>query len=186
MSAISIGIAKRLKAARIAAGFKTAKDFATTENIPVTTYSQHESAKRCLTPELIVNYSTKFKINPYWLLTGLGEAFLGQVSHEKKTKLEGQLFPISAAVTNHAKNYKLIDQSLLKQILATAEFLFYDKTVTLSYAELVDYCFELYDTVSSLNLNETEKEKIIKLSVASLKRGTLGISKKIDLVGQTE
>src|ERR1700733_6781248 len=141
-------IAKRLKAARKAAGFKSAKDFAAFQNIPLSTYSQHESGKRSINAELIISYSMKLQVNPYWLLTGNGDAFLGAIDPEKKTILEDETFTIQSQ--EKSKNYKLIDVDLLRKILITAESLLNDTSVKLSYPELIDYCFDLYEVVSTL------------------------------------
>jgi transcriptional regulator with XRE-family HTH domain len=170
-------IAKRLKAARKSSGFKTAKEFSIAQNIPLSTYSQHESGKRSINAELLMNYSIKLQINPYWLLTGNGDAFLGKIDLEKKYILENENFSI---LNNEEKfkNYSFIDIQLLKKILILAEPLLNDKTVKLSYPKLIDYCFELYEVIVTLTVDLMEKEKIINLSLSSLKRGT-AIEKEI-------
>ncbi|MCC2666663.1 MAG: family transcriptional regulator [Gammaproteobacteria bacterium] len=77
-------LSKRLRAARKAAGFKSAKEFAKEYGVPVSTYSQHETGKRSISSDLIMNYSAYFKINPSWLLTGEGEPFLVEGQKDKK------------------------------------------------------------------------------------------------------
>ena len=62
MHSISTNISKRLKIARIASGYKTAKDFAAQHDIPNTTYSQHESGKRALSVENLCNYASLLNI----------------------------------------------------------------------------------------------------------------------------
>ena len=109
-------IAKRLRAARKAAGFKAAKDFATQYNIPLSTYSQHETGKRSINAELIINYSSNFNINPCWLLTGNGEPFFNEDQKEKKAIIERETFSISPKVNDDHSKYNGVDTALLKRI----------------------------------------------------------------------
>ncbi|QGP56874.1 Helix-turn-helix domain protein (plasmid) [Piscirickettsia salmonis] len=63
-------ISKRLKLARINAGFRFARSFSEYFNIPYITYSQHESGKRTIKPEVILKYAEYLNISAAWLLTG--------------------------------------------------------------------------------------------------------------------
>ncbi len=165
-------IAKRLRAARKAAGFKAAKDFANQYSIPLSTYSQHETGKRSINAELIINYSSYFQINPYWLLTGNGEPFFGDEMKDRKAIIERENFSISPKINQQQNKYNhQIDLALLKKILLAAEPLFEDKSLQLSYPGLIDHCFEIYDTVSTLAAEMEEKEKIIQLTLSSIRRG---------------
>lgn len=66
-------IAKRLKAARIAAGYKTAKEFADKNDIPQSTYQLHETGKRGLTNHrTLMRYAEALGVPPGWLVTGEG------------------------------------------------------------------------------------------------------------------
>lgn len=67
-------IGTRLREARRAAGYSSARYFATTHNIPESTYSQHETGKRSLSVDMLLHYSTLLQVNPGWLLTGMGES----------------------------------------------------------------------------------------------------------------
>src|ERR1700727_955809 len=98
-------IAKRLKAARKAAGFKSARDFALAQNIALSTYAQHEAGKRSINAELIINYSKTFQINPYWLLTGDGDPYSGVIDKERKAILEHETYSISRNPPDKSKNY---------------------------------------------------------------------------------
>ena len=66
-------IPMRLKIARIASGYKTARELTEKYTIPASTYSQHENGKRTLSLENIVGYSELFKVDPTWLITGQGD-----------------------------------------------------------------------------------------------------------------
>ncbi len=72
MSELKLEICKRLKEARICAGFNTAKEFAERNNIKVSTYTLHEAGTRAMSFEVIEIYSYLLKININWLLTGIG------------------------------------------------------------------------------------------------------------------
>ncbi len=162
-------IAKRVRAARKAAGFKAAKDFATQYNIPLSTYSQHETGKRSINAELIINYSSYFNINPCWLLTGNGEPFFGEDQTDKKAIIERETFSISHKVNDDQSRYHHIDLALLKKILLMAEYLFEDRSHKLSFAGLINHCFEIYDAVSTLSADMEEKNKIIQLTLSAIK-----------------
>lgn len=151
---LSREIADRLKIARKNAGFKTAKDFAVFHHIPITTYSQHESGKRSITPEIIVNYCTKLQINPNWLL-------LGNISIHQA--------PMNQQNSQHEQHI-MVDLILLKNILMKGEDIFTNEVLDLTYQELINYCFDIYDIVSSLTINSIEKEKIINLIISSYKK----------------
>jgi transcriptional regulator with XRE-family HTH domain len=161
-------IAKRLRAARKAAGYKSAKDFANEHGIPLSTYSQHETGKRSISAELIINYSSYFQVNPYWLLTGNGEPFFGDDHKDRKAIIERESFSITPKINERSCKYQHIDLPLLKKILLAAESLLDDKKV--SYAGLINHCFEIYNTVSSIAADTEEKEKIINLTLSSIKR----------------
>jgi transcriptional regulator with XRE-family HTH domain len=166
-------LSKRLRAARKAAGFKSAKEFAKEYGVPVSTYSQHETGKRSISSDLIMDYSAYFKIKPCWLLTGEGEPFLVEGQKDKKAIIAREVFSISPNVNENHIKYQHIDLALLKRILLAAETLFEDESVKLSYSGLIHHCFDIYDTVSTLNADAEEKDKIINLTLSSIKRGSL-------------
>lgn len=70
-----VGVADRLRAARTAAGYKTAKEFAVKHGIPQATYQLHESGKRGLgrqfskkdPRETLEVYAEKLGVRPEWL-----------------------------------------------------------------------------------------------------------------------
>lgn len=70
MAELDVQIGKRLQIARKSLGFKSARSFARQHNIPESTYSQHETGKRSLNPNTMLNYCERLNINPGWLVTG--------------------------------------------------------------------------------------------------------------------
>lgn len=69
-SCLNQDIGSRLRHARRLYGYRSARSFAQLHDIPESTYSQHETGKRALSPELIVFYCRIFNIDPTWLLMG--------------------------------------------------------------------------------------------------------------------
>src|SRR5579872_7461018 len=65
-----IRIGARLRAARKAAGFKTAKSFLKKHKFPASTFSQHESGARIPDDKMLAFYSNVFKVNFAWLKNG--------------------------------------------------------------------------------------------------------------------
>lgn len=68
-------IRDRLKKTRIELGFKTAKKFAESKSLKISTYTLHEAGTRSMSIEIIAHYAFLLKIEPNWLLTGLGKKF---------------------------------------------------------------------------------------------------------------
>ena len=63
---------QRLKQAREAAGFATAKDAAEAMGMPVSTYIGHENGHRGFPAKTAPQYARKFKVSEEWLLFGKG------------------------------------------------------------------------------------------------------------------
>lgn len=61
-------VSRRLKQARLAAGFDTAKDFAAYANVNATTYAHHESGRRLFGTQTAVKYATALRIPARLLL----------------------------------------------------------------------------------------------------------------------
>lgn len=66
-------IAKRLKEARIAAGYETARLFIEKYNLLQSTYSLHETGQRAIGTQAAIAYSQHLDIDLNWLLTGEGQ-----------------------------------------------------------------------------------------------------------------
>ncbi|NNM59389.1 MAG: hypothetical protein HKM04_06190 [Legionellales bacterium] len=74
----NLDIAARLKAARRAAGFSTARAFCQAFNIPKSTFGQHEKGQRIPKDRMLKEYAKHLEVNFIWLKTGEGDAFAGQ------------------------------------------------------------------------------------------------------------
>lgn len=64
--------ANRLKAAREAAGFDSAKAAAEAMGVPVASYIQHENGSRGFKRDRAEQYARRFRTTPEWLLLGRG------------------------------------------------------------------------------------------------------------------
>lgn len=60
----------RLRAAREAAGYETAQEFAEKNNFAKSTYNTHETGARGMNAEVAEKYANLLKISPSWLLFG--------------------------------------------------------------------------------------------------------------------
>ncbi len=78
---LKIKICKRLKEARIKAGFKSAKDFAEKKKLKVSTYSLHEAGTRSMSLDIIEQYANILDINTNWLLAGIEPCSRHKVRH---------------------------------------------------------------------------------------------------------
>lgn len=66
--------ANRLKNARAAAGFGSAREAALAMDIPYETYAQHENGGRGFRADRAAVYARRFRTSPEWLLYGKGDA----------------------------------------------------------------------------------------------------------------
>lgn len=64
--------ADRLRAAREAAGFSSAKEAAEAMDVPVASYIQHENGTRGFKADRAAQYARRFRTTPEWLLLGRG------------------------------------------------------------------------------------------------------------------
>jgi transcriptional regulator with XRE-family HTH domain len=71
MQTLTSTLGGRLRHARKAAGYKTAREFAQAQAIAPSTYSQYETGKRVFNAETIVRFCTALNINAHWLLFGV-------------------------------------------------------------------------------------------------------------------
>lgn len=183
MNDFSIKISKRLRIVRIASGYNSAKDFTEKFNIPSSTYSQHETGKRMLSIENIVNYAKLTSVDPAWLMTGKGNPCgetPNQIDLEKKilkaqAKLEnaGELNVTPVPLVSMEKKYSTVDIHIFKKILNLLLPLLKDIPDP-KIEDVVDFCFDLYNRIVATNVDGAEREKLIKIGFDSFFKG-LGI-----------
>ncbi|MBB6251408.1 helix-turn-helix transcriptional regulator [Nitrospirillum iridis] len=64
---------ERLKIARIAAGFRTAREFTDTHGVPYATYHMHESGQRSPDLDTQRKYAAIFGVDEAWMVLGRGD-----------------------------------------------------------------------------------------------------------------
>lgn len=182
-------IPKRLKVARIAAGYPSAKSFTTAYNIPSSTYSNHENGNRTLTIENIFYYSKLLNLNPAWLITGK-DSPCGDVYNEQLEKkiLEEQeilfkkneLSSTVIAVILETNKHSTIDTKLFKNVLIELVRLL-KQIPNAQSNEAVSFCFEVYNRIVATNAEGNDRIDLIKLCFESFIKG-LGIRNMEDFL----
>lgn len=182
MNQLIENVSKRLKIARIASDFKTAKEFAEKNKIPVTTYSQHERGVRALSIENLINYAALTKIDPSWLLTGEGNPCESEdfpdlekriIEEQEKLWRKGELDASMIPLASFEKRYSNVNVILLKKILE--EILPLLKEIPASKtSDAIEFCFDLYNKIITTNSNDQEKENLVRICLESFFKG-LGI-----------
>ena len=146
-------IAMRLRAVRKEAGFKTGKSFAEKYSIPLTTYSQHETGKRRISAETLIDYSIKLNANVGWILMGAGNPW------EKQQPIEKRRTTLQTDVPRE-------NLSVLKQVFLSAQSFLNDEP--LSFSEWVERCLEIGAVLITLNIDNEKIEKIVRLLFSKL------------------
>ncbi len=91
---------RRLRQARLAAGFKTARAFAETCHLAQSTYSQYETGKRAFNADILTWLCIELQMDAHWLLFGrepmVGEPrmFPAQCLKKSDTTRTEETFPI--------------------------------------------------------------------------------------------
>jgi len=153
MSDLDQEIGKRLRVARKSRGYKSARTFAIEQQIPESTYSQHETGKRSLSPETTLRYCACLGIEPGWLLTGQ-EASAG-VSQENESVPEATLNAsyrqsnnqqIENASAKMTDDHVSINMDVFRGVLHRAITRFLNsETKSVNVDELIAYCFGVYN-----------------------------------------
>lgn len=99
-------IGARLKAAREAAGFKTAIEFALQNGIPQPTYALHEGGRRGLKWDVAENYGELLGVEAAWIMSGKTAADTPDLGSEK----EGETLP------NRIREHRLAAGLTLEQL----------------------------------------------------------------------
>jgi hypothetical protein len=175
MTSLTRYISVRLKIARMAAGFKTSKEFAEKHNIPLSTYCQHETGKRPLSIEQLFHYSTLTFVEPAWLLTGQGNPCTDGnnkameqkiLEDQEKFSSHGELVANAIPLISDKDRFVYVNMSLFKAILHEI-IPFILKGANFHIEESIHFCFDLYNRVITLDAKEDERIKIIQIGLKS-------------------
>lgn len=111
---------ERLKQARIAAGYRTAKDGAERVGTPYGTYSGHENGNRGIKTAEAAVYARAFKVRPEWIL-------YGKVGPEPLTgsdEPQPPLMPIVKAIEDSLDGLTEKEQRMIAEYVARQRALF--------------------------------------------------------------
>lgn len=159
MSNLDQEIGKRLRKARKSRGYKSARIFAIEQQIPESTYSQHETGKRSLSPETVLRYCACLGIEPGWLLTGR-EVSVG-VAREIESVPEATL----NASHRHSSNQQVenasakitddlvsINMDIFRSVLNKAITKFFSSEAErVNVDELIEHCFGIYNGIVKMS-----------------------------------
>ena len=138
-------IGNRLKAARIAAGYKTAFAFCEKFQIPRSTYSQYETGKRIPKMRVIEHYAQQLGVNPRWLKLGAGEPLSG-VSYRQSPLAESmQQVAMVEEIINKRYSIDSLDEILLADLLT--EMIARGKEYNLSERQMAYAITRLYNSL---------------------------------------
>ena len=125
MQELDIQIGKRLQKARKDAGFRSARAFALHYSIPESTYSQHETGKRSLSPKMVCYYCECFKVDANWLILDR-EDVSGQSTDSKKLNIVVLQKALQEAIQKFSKS---LTEQQLKGIVSYS-LLIYQNVIT--------------------------------------------------------
>jgi hypothetical protein len=177
MKCLTDAIAARLSAARRVC-FDSARSFAKQFDVPESTYSQHETGKRALSVNALLEYSDWLSIDPGWMLTGKGLPYPGAkggadrqsalYQHLNKIDKE-QLFAFEQRyLIQH--DFAIVDVALFREVLQKMMTAAKD-IESLNNESLLEFAFDAYNSVVQTSADHAHKVQMIELSIASLVRG---------------
>ena len=180
MNELSKNVSIRLKMARIASGFHSAKEFTEKYSIPASTYSQHENGKRALSLENITHYADLTNVDAAWLITGrgnpCGEKFNQSGLEERilaeQERLEniGELDVSVIPLVSMERKFSNVNIHVFSKILNILLPLLKDIPDP-KIEDVVDFCFDLYNKIIATNADGFEREKLIKIGFDSFFKG---------------
>lgn len=164
-------IAERLKVARITAGYKSPRAFATQNSFPEVSYTQHESNKRKMTAESILEYTQALSVNVSWILTGEG---FPSKQQDRNNKIIQYLFEHKSELSQHITMPSIdktqicsVDVTILHNILSKLIATVTKNKLNLDCDDLLDFAYKLYNNVSSTT-DVSSRNKMIEIATESL------------------
>ena len=168
----------RLKTARKAAGFKSAKEFCDKFGIPSSTYSLHETNHRNLKPKIAKKYADILGVNTAWLLTGSGSPYNIKTQDEPLTDnefIELLEYKGSNKITSSFNIERLNDVNVIvfcKIIIRMVETL-NELNFQLELTQISKKSVEIYKDISLSSESQEDQITMIDLSITTFKRQVL-------------
>ena len=174
MSKSSKEIGQRLRTARFAAGYRSARDFTTQFSIPESTFSQHETGARSIKIDQARQYCEYLRVDLSWLLTGHS----AQIDREQLQQLEIQAEKLLVRQKRNLETIsvgrdeaQLVHIDVLFEIFRACVPVFKQVKPNFQFEEIIEFCMDVYNSIVSTSADLASKDAMIQLSVSSLKRG---------------
>lgn len=169
----------RLKSCRVISGFKSARLFANAFSIPIKTYSQHESGIRKISIDILIEYASYFRIDPYWLLTGQGFPSETDELNDAICKYLYNNYNIKLSLPKLYLDKKCqIDGKLITNVLLKLIDVVSKNSININCIDLVEFAYSVYNSLVDSSSDEQTKNNLIDLATKSLL--TASQSVKID------
>jgi hypothetical protein len=161
-------IGMRLRKARKLRGYKSARAFAIKHSIPESTYSQHETGKRSLSPTIVLSYCGHLDIEPGWLLAG-DDTEISGLNHQDtvaEVALNASKRQVGYQPSNNAPmmitdSLRTMDKDILKGVLRKAMQSVIGLQIDSSQIDaLVNYCAHTYSSITQLSSDSQVKDTI--------------------------
>lgn len=162
----------RLKTSRMAAGYRTARQFYEKHNIPSSTYCMHETGKRNINADVAKTYAAILNINAAWLLTGEGSPYPDSSDHADKNLTEAEYLQL----LNYSGNYKIpispptpltsqpINAALFCKIFNDIIHVLNEFNTSLDIKHAAHYATEIYNDI--LQTSHVHEEQLTMLNLA--------------------
>ena len=168
---------KRLRMARIAAGYKTARAFCDKHGVPHSTYSLHETGRRNLKPKIAQHYADLLHVNLAWLLTGLGLPH----THSMATPKIG----LSSAEDSTAEQYHVaetqnsyiceVNTLLFCKIVLGVHAILQETHLSIELEKITEAACKIYNDIVSASSQLQEQLTMVNLSMTIFRREILGM-----------
>ncbi len=163
---------KRLRMARIAAGYKTARAFCDKYNVPHSTYSLHETGRRNLKPKIAQQYADLLHVSVAWLLTGMGlpqshsmaAPKIGLSSAEDTTSQQYQI------AESHNSYICEVNTLLFCKIVLGIQAILQETGQSITLEKIADTACKIYNDIISASTQQEEQLSMVNLSMTIFKR----------------
>lgn len=169
----------RLKTARMAAGFQSAREFCDKYEISPSTYSLHETGGRNLKPKIAEKYAALLGVNATWLFTGSGTPYTNGTSVEEKPLSNNEFLELlhyqgneKIKKTHAGKSDLLYEVNPLlfcKVIIKIMEAL-HELNVDLDIYQISKKATEIYQDILQTSKNSDTQLTMVELSITTFKR----------------
>ncbi len=143
---------ERLKAARIAAGYRTALEFSSKHGLKQPTYSAHETGERGLRKKVAERYAKILSrelagITSDWLLDNIGEPPVGILPPAESKKGSSGLKSRQKLFQRQDGTAQAIEHTRLAEILVQLDYLLAEENLNPDTQRRVEIAFAVYECI---------------------------------------